>query len=53
VERVHGADLNGSPRRHQGLGGHLSAKRALTLFYGVSTAKGIDLNTFEVEQIEK
>jgi len=31
----------------------LSAKGALALFRGVSTAKSIDLDSFEVEQIDK
>ena len=53
VRAVDGADLDGSPRRHQGLGRHLSAKGPLALFYGVSPAKSIDLDPFEVEQIDK
>jgi len=44
VKGVHATDLDRSSRCHQGLGRHLSAKRALTLLFGVSTSKSIDLD---------
>jgi hypothetical protein len=50
---VDGADLDGATRGHQGLGGDLAPKGALTLLYRVLPAKSIDLDSFEVEQFDK
>ena len=53
VQGVHAADLDGATRRHQGLGRDLAAEGALALLFGVASAKGVDLDTFEIEQIDK
>jgi hypothetical protein len=50
---VDGAGLDGAPRGHQGLGRDLPAEGALALFGRVLAAKSIDLDSFEVEQIDK
>jgi len=52
VKGVHATDLDRSSAAIRA-GRHLSAKRALTLLFGVSTSKSIDLDLFEVEQIDK
>ena len=53
VQRVDGPDLDGAPRRHQGLGGDLAAEGALALLFGVTSPKGIDLDAFEVQQVNQ
>jgi hypothetical protein len=50
---VDGAGLDRAPRGHQGLGRDLASEGALALFRRVLPAKSIDLDSFEVEQIDK
>ena len=53
VQRMHAAELHGTARRHQGLGGDLAPEGALALLFGVTSPKGVDLDTFEVQQMHE
>ena len=47
------ASLNGATRGHQCLGRHLTAKDALTLLVRLDPPVGIDLNGFEIEEMDE
>ena len=53
MERVHAAVLDGAARRHQRLAGHLPAEDALALLVGLGAAEDVDLDRFEVEEIDE
>ena len=53
VQRMHAPVLDRATRRHQRLSRHLPAEHALTLLVGLGTPEDVDLNGFEIKQIDE
>ena len=53
VQRMHPSVLDRLPGRHERLPRHLPAEHALTLFVGLDTPEDVDLNGFEIKQIDE
>ena len=53
VQRVDPAVLDRAPGRHQRLPGHLAAEHPLALLVGLDAPEDVDLNGFEVEQVDE
>ena len=53
VQRVHASVVDGTTRRHEGLGRDLAAEGPLAVFLRVLATVRVDFNGFEVEQIDK
>ena len=53
MQRVHPAVLDRAPRRHERLPGHLAAEDPLALLVGLDAPEDVDLNGFEVKQVDE
>jgi hypothetical protein len=50
---VHAPLVDRAASGHEGLGGYLTAEDSLTFFVGLGSTKDVDLNVFEVEEVDK
>ena len=53
VQRMHPSVLHRAPGGHQRLPGHLAAEDALALLVGLDAPEDVDLNGFEVKQVDE
>ena len=50
---MHATLVDRAARGHQGLGGDLAPEDPLAFFVGLGSSKDIDLDSFEVEELDK
>ena len=50
---MHPTVLDRAARRHEGLGGDLAAEDTLALLVGLDAPEDVDLNGFEVKQVDE
>jgi hypothetical protein len=50
---MHAPALDGAPGRHERLGGDLAAEDALAVLVGAHTPEDVDLDGFDVEELDE